>query len=217
LRKTSGTSVTWSLVASPEKRVKQILFFGHYNTLMIYNTQTNDWSMGKLPLEPPIMFGSYSSVAKLDNGSVLLIGGCFSSDLIEFNPSTLKVSLKTHMERPRTEHSSVHVNGRVYIMGGFEKRDNNFLSECEIYEANTNRFLPMAPMSCPKCGFSCASTEQKIYAVGGFNGKQRLKTIEVYDIQADKWQLLDVALPFGLTNSSLMVVNPQRLLVFGGG
>lgn len=140
--------------------MRQILFFGNYNTLMVFNTHTNDWTIGKIPLEPSLMFGSYCSVVRLDNGNILLIGGSFSNDLMEFNPSTFKVTLKTQMERSRTEHSSVHVNGRVYILGGFEKKDNHFLSDCEIYDSFSNKFVSMSPMKSPKCGFSCTSTNQ---------------------------------------------------------
>lgn len=56
-----------------------------------------------------------------------------------------------------------------------------------------------------------------IYAIGGFNGKQRLKTIEEYNVVKNEWRLLEFSLPFGLTNSSAVSVNESKILVFGGG
>lgn len=89
---------------------------------------------------------------------VLLIGGGFSNEIYEFNPQTLKTALKANMDKIRTEHSSVLINSRVYILGGFEKKENAFLSECEIYDCVENKMRSMASMKIPKCGFSCAYT-----------------------------------------------------------
>lgn len=57
----------------------------------------------------------------------------------------------------------------------------------------------------------------KIYAIGGFNGKQRLRTIEEYDIARNEWQVMEVTLPVGLTNSSALAINNKRILIVGGG
>lgn len=136
-----------------------MLLFGQYNTLLVYNTHTNDWIMGKLPLDSGIMFKSYCSAVRLDSGSVLLIGGGYSNEIYEFSPNSLKVSLRAQMERTRTEHASVLVGGKVYILGGFEKHGNQFLAECEVFDPVTNRLTLIAPMKTPKCGFSCVSTD----------------------------------------------------------
>lgn len=57
----------------------------------------------------------------------------------------------------------------------------------------------------------------KIYAIGGFDGKARLRTIEEYDIEKNEWRILPTELQAGLTNSAAVAINSTCILVFGGG
>lgn len=38
-----------------------------------------------------------------------------------------------------------------------------------------------------RCRAGLALVDNKVYAVGGFNGSLRVKTVEVYDTQSDSW------------------------------
>ena len=45
-------------------------------------------------------------------------------------------------------------------------------------------------MIIPKCAFAATVVENKfIYAIGGYDGFERLNTIEKYDIEQDTWTL----------------------------
>jgi len=57
----------------------------------------------------------------------------------------------------------------------------------------------------------------KIYAIGGFDGKSRLRTIEEYDLEKNEWRILPFELQTGLTNSAAVAINSKTILVFGGG
>lgn len=42
------------------------------------------------------------------------------------------------MNTSRTEHNLLMRDGKVYIMGGYDRLSNAFLNTCEIYEIETN-------------------------------------------------------------------------------
>lgn len=128
--------------------------------IMSYNLQANEWSIGKLNLEPDLLFKSYCSAVRIDTGVVLLIGGGFSNEICEFNPATMRTFLRANMDRIRTEHASVHTAGKVYILGGFDKKENQFLADCECFDVATNRVSPITPMQVGKCGFSSVCTDK---------------------------------------------------------
>lgn len=128
--------------------------------IMAYNVQTNEWSIGKLNLEPDLLFKSYCSAVRIDSGVVLLIGGGFSNEICEFNSLSMRTFLRANMDRIRTEHASVYTCGKVFILGGFDKKENQFLADCECFDPVTNSVFPIAPMQVAKCGFSSVSTEK---------------------------------------------------------
>lgn len=127
---------------------------------MIYNINSNEWTSQKLNLEPDISFKSYCSAVALDNRMILLIGGGFSNEIYEFNPFNSKITLKANMAKIRTEHSSIKINEKIFIIGGFEKKENTFLSDCEVYDTKLNTITQIESMKIPKCGFSCATTNK---------------------------------------------------------
>ena len=120
------------------------------------------------------------------------------------------------MKSKRTEHCSLNINGLIYILGGYDKKETRFLKECEIYDSKNNTFLDMEPMMIAKCGFSATFLNGFIYTIGGFDGKKRLDIIENFDIQKNKWEILKIKLNEGLTNTAALTIN-NKILIFGGG
>jgi N-acetylneuraminic acid mutarotase len=102
----------------------------------------------------------FTSAVTIGNEKILLIGGGFSGEIFEFDPKKCTVTLKNSLERIRTEHASVCINDKVYVIGGYDKKENKFLRECEIYNPSTNSLSKMACMQIPKCGFSVAHTQK---------------------------------------------------------
>lgn len=43
-------------------------------------------------------------------------------------------------------------------------------------------------MSSPRGGVGLAPLSGKLIAVGGHNGKEYLKSVEIYDIESDSWE-----------------------------
>jgi hypothetical protein len=102
----------------------------------------------------------FTSAVSISNEKILLIGGGFSGEIFEFDPKKSEVTLRHSLERIRTEHASLALNDKVYVIGGYDKKENKFLRECEIFDPIQNKSLKMASMQIPKCGFSIANTQK---------------------------------------------------------
>lgn len=57
---------------------------------------------------------------------------------------------------PRKEHSAVVVNNRVYVLGGYNSANKQMLSNCEVYDLETNTWTPIQKLSVPKCAFAAS-------------------------------------------------------------
>lgn len=137
-----------------------MVFFGMNNYVMIYNIDNDEWESKKVHMDYDLYFKTYCSAVTVHNNRILLIGGGLSDDILEFDPKTFKIAFKSKMAHIRTEHASVCIDDKVYIMGGYDKKVNKFLSECEVYDPAENKFRPMEPMNVAKCGFALAHSDK---------------------------------------------------------
>lgn len=106
----------------------------------------------------------------------------------------------------------------VYVMGGYNGKSGAFLKTCEKYVAKESKWIPICNMLTPRCAFAASSLNgDKIIACGGYDGKKRLDSLEVYDPTANEWKLLTFKLPLPLSN--LAAFNPYRdqIVILGGG
>lgn len=97
------------------------------------------------------------------------------------------------MKKIRKEHSTVMVNGKVYALGGYDGEQARFLSECEVYDVTKDEWSIISSMNKAKCAFAAtAVNNDTIFVCGGYDGENRLRSIELYKIKEDVWETLDV-------------------------
>jgi hypothetical protein len=86
-------------------------------------------------------------------------------------------------------------------MGGYDGADNRFLKSCERYNILTDEWTMITSMKIARCAFSATSVnDEKAYIFGGYDGNQRLASIERYMPDSDSWELLNLTLKFPLSN-----------------
>lgn len=90
----------------------------------------------------------------------------------------------------------------------------------ERYDVLTGRWVELAPMPTPRWGLGAAIVGHKIYAIGGQNCiselcGRTLDAVEVYDIQADRWEAA-APLPAPRTDLTATVVLDGKIYSFGG-
>jgi len=204
----------------------KICFFGEKNKVLMYNIDKDEWKLTHLPFGQSYEFNYYSSAVTLPNGSILITGGGISNAVYQAfivssqNSNRLSVELvpKTPMNQTRKEHASVLLQNSVYVLGGYDGTLNSFLNSCERYDLETDEWKPVAPMWIAKCAFGATTVANRyIFAVGGYDGHERLNTIEKYDSKLDKWVLLDVQLKQPLSNSACFAYSDNSIVILGGG
>ena len=77
--------------------------------------------------------------------------------------------------------------GVIYAVGGKTEVGGNYLSTVEVYDPIQGRWRDAEAMSMSRSGLGVAVMQNKLYAIGGYNGQKRLNTVEVFDAQTGRW------------------------------
>ena len=167
-------------------------------------------------------FSIFTSGCTLSDGSIFLSGGGFTNTTyvikIQKDPRNsnnvnnqkydIQISQKKSMRLYRKEHVSLVMNGYVYVLGGFESIQNQFIADCERFNLETEEWEEIRNMNRPRCAFGAVRftnyrKEWCILVVGGFNGQKRMKSIELYDQKQDSWTELNLQLPQSMSGIGL--------------
>ena len=113
------------------------------------------------------------------------------------------------------------MNGFVYAIGGYDSTKNEFLDSAEKYNIETDKWEGIKPLNEIRCapGVAVANIDavNKIVVCGGYDGNDRLDTIEIYDSSLQEWSLVSAKLPIPLSNLAVLSSAENRVLVLGGG
>lgn len=95
---------------------------------------------------------------------------------------------KGFTDRYRYDAASSTVNGKIYIMGGTNNFDKNYMKHNLAYDPTTNTWETKADMPTARYSHDAVEVNGKIYVIGGNDDRQYLGTVEIYDPQTDTWQ-----------------------------
>lgn len=160
------------------------------NSVERWDPDTGEWYF----VNPMSMPRSNAGVAFLSN-RMYVVGGKNGSaclNLLEaYDPMTGKWSACCPMSKRRCGAASVVLDGRLYAVGGYDTFLNAALrhSSVEQYDPRVDRWRDVCPMSVARDGMGAAVLGNRIFAVGGCDGKAFLKTVEEYDPFTDTWNL----------------------------
>lgn len=69
-------------------------------------------------------------------------------------------------------------DGKIYAVGGYGGQSNNCLSSVERFNIQTKEWEQIAPLNIPRRALSVVALPDGVYAIGGYNGKDYLGTME---------------------------------------
>ncbi|XP_023271689.1 kelch-like protein 6 [Seriola lalandi dorsalis] len=155
----------------------------------------------------------------------LIIGGCtkeerFISTVTCLDPlrrSRLEVARlpMTEMEdesqnRKWVEFACITFRNELYISGGKETQHDVWK-----YNGALDKWIQIEPLTTGRWRHKMAVHEGKVYALGGFDGVQRLASVEAYDPFHNRWTQVT---PLGVGVSSFAAASFDRwIYVIGGG
>lgn len=80
-----------------------------------------------------------------------------------------------------------HPDGEIYVYACGGSDGSDVLSSVERFNVREQTWHAAPPMSTPRLGHAAAVLNNKLYVIGGYDGKEPLDTFECFDPGLDKW------------------------------
>lgn len=98
---------------------------------------------------------------------------------------------RSPMPMARLGFATVVHKDRIYVLGGYDPRDNLPLDRVEQFDHQTDTWTLKAPMPTKRSGLQCGVFGGKIVAMGGRRGPGGVPvgSIELYDPDRDSWSV----------------------------
>jgi len=202
---------------------------GYLSTNEEYDPATNTWTT-KTPMPTP---RSDFGIAVFQN-RIYCMGGIIDFDwsghgegiLCAFNEVydslTDSWENKTAMPTKRQLPKANVVNGKIYLIGGFQYQDWSYphygtieLNVNEVYDPETDSWTTKTPIPTTSYGPASATINNKIYVISGFHSDLN----QIYDPESDTWSQgasIPTVVALAGTGATSGAMAPKRIYVIGG-
>ncbi len=162
-------------------------------------------------------------------GKIYVVGGfnkpnvqnvlkfAISNEVEVYDTASDSWSNATPLPEGRHHAGMVSLNGLLYVVGGFTK---SLLSVWEavatVYQYNpaTREWRELAPMPTARGALGVAVHQNRIYAIGGYDGKHNSGAVEIFDPQTNTWSS-GAAMPTPRDHLAVVVAG-NRIYAIGG-
>jgi len=86
--------------------------------------------------------------------------------------------------------AAVALNGKIYLIGGFETDTNIPGDRVLVYDTTTRTWSRAAPLPTPRGGHAAGVLADRIHVIGGGNAKATIADHDVFDPAANAWTAL---------------------------
>ena len=118
------------------------------NATAIYNPESGTWEAGPKMVEARVSH----TATTLNDGKILLAGGCSDRSAELYDPSGGKFALTGQMTISRYGHSATLLpDGKVLIAGGWDSQYKPVVS-AELYDPAARKFVPTSNMTEARAG-----------------------------------------------------------------
>ncbi|KAL5254853.1 hypothetical protein ACHWQZ_G014332 [Mnemiopsis leidyi] len=169
---------------------------GHTGSSYISSVEKYDFE-GNCWVTLPGIYGPsrrYFSTVGVD-GKIMIMGGCDTASYMD-TAAVLDIPSKQlifagKLNEQRVYCGSCVLNDIVYVVGGYGMcRQFSRLNTAERYDQLTGCWEPIASLKEPRSGLGVVAIGRKMYALGGFDGKNYLNSVEEYDPKTDVWKTI---------------------------
>jgi gliding motility-associated-like protein len=144
------------------------------------------------------------------------------SDTVVCNQGTFELKLKTIDTTikinllPRNAGNAVYLNGKIYLVGGDDRINpvpTGNLSQVEIIDLSNNQIIPGAGFPNPRSELGLVVANNKIYAIGGYNGTAT-NYVNEYDPLTNSW---NTKAPMPTARSVFCATTLNNIIYCAGG
>uniref|UniRef100_A0A669DGP5 Kelch like family member 10 n=1 Tax=Oreochromis niloticus TaxID=8128 RepID=A0A669DGP5_ORENI len=157
----------------------------HFNSVRRFDLTTRTWN----EVAPMHSRRCYVSVTVLNGFIYIYICGGFNgNECLQtaeyFNPETNQWTMISPMNSRRSGIGVIAYADHVFV-GGFD--GNNRLRTAEAYNPHSNTWNLVSSMLTPRSNFGIEVIDDRLFAVGGFNGFTTTFNVEYYDALTNEW------------------------------
>lgn len=174
-----------------------IIFFTFIHNLALADISTGTWITAA-----PAPTQRTEVAATAIDGKIYVVGGfnkpslnnalkfAISDEVAIYDTATDSWSFTTPLPEGRHHAGIAAINGLLYIVGGFTK---SFLSVwhavATVYQYNpaTREWRELTPMPTARGALGVAVHQNRLYAIGGYDGKHNSAAVEIFDPQTNTW------------------------------
>ena len=194
------------------------------NLAITASVEEYDPAMDQWTTKAPMPVGLHHVGIGVTSGQLYVIGGYKQSGftvwepvatVYAYDPATDVWTQRAPMPSPRGALSVTEHQGKLYAVGGYDRKANS--AAVEVYDPERNIWMERAPLPTPRDHLATATLFEKVYAIGGrLDGDygRNLSVTEVYDPATDRWTRA-ADLPTARSGITAAEVG-GRLYVFGG-
>lgn len=215
-----------SLGSSPVTRIckRNYIFGNDVHPFYIFIDQ--DSYEGKLkPVPLELELHSQQSAMRISNWHVFLCGGrsfsstrTFKSACI-YNLAEKTVNKIENMHEKRHSFAISFFEDKIFVIGGaFSQSPNIFkvISSCEVYDPECKTWSKLPDLNIKRQNSKSFVLNNDLFVVGGFdqNGNA-INTIEVWNKESKKWELIEFLLTKPMENCSIIRLPENKVAFFG--
>ncbi len=179
-------------------RIAGVLFF----TLIHINLVLADTSKGTWTTAAPAPTQRTEVAAAAIENNIYVVGGfnkpnlqnvlkfAISNEVEVYHTASDSWSVTTPLPEGRHHAGIASLNGLLYVIGGFTK---SLMSVWEavptVYQYNpaTKEWRELAPMPTARGALGVAVYQNRLYAIGGYDGKYNSGAVEIFDPKTNTW------------------------------
>lgn len=92
------------------------------------------------------------------------------------------------LEKARSGLNLVSLGSFIYAIGGRNRSNDQYFPTCEKYNPSAMQWLSVSTLFSPRAWAGGAILKNKIFVIGGFDGVNRLTSVEMYNPEDDSWE-----------------------------
>ena len=116
------------------------------------------------------------------------------------------------MQEGRIWHGLCTIGNKAFVMGGKDSSSGAAKQSSEMLE--NGQWVTIAPLNFPRESLAATAYKATLYVVGGFDGCNRLSSIEAY--KQKRWSMLPLKLPEPRQMPGIVFLTDTKLMVAGG-
>jgi len=164
----------------------------------IQPVKTKDWT------EDTIKKTKYSCAAKISPTEFMVTGGEYSpAEVLKYNAITGEVTPLANLKQERSGHGCAFVKHGamvgVMVAGGLPLGNQHWTTDVtrlttgstEFYNMETGEWELVGSFNEPRRGVKLVFVQDTLYAMGGFNGKKYVATVEKFDFATKTWNKVE--------------------------